>query len=114
MRIVLISLIAIPAVGCVTPPDEIAQRATTLVSAAPIYPLAARRYGIEGTTRVRFCVLAEGTVEKIQVEESSGSTYLDVAAVDAVKRSTFRPAQTVSGRGVDSCTTALYRFILEK
>jgi TonB family protein len=114
MRVLLLSLVATIFAGCATPPDKIVQRATTLTAAAPIYPKVAKRYGIEGTARVRFCVLADGGVEQVQVEESSGSTHLDAAAVDAVKRSKFRPAQTASGKSVDSCATAPYRFVLEK
>lgn len=114
MRVLLIPLIATIFAGCATPPDKITQRATALTAAAPTYPKVAKRDGIEGTARVRFCVLADGTVEQVQVEESSGSTHLDAAAVDAVKRSKFRPAQTASGKSVDSCDTAPYRFVLEK
>lgn len=112
MRLILGFLITVIVAGCATPADEVAQRAIALTKAAPIYPLAAKRYGIEGIARVRICVLADGTVGKVEVAESSGSTELDAAAVDAAKRSKFQPAKTVSGKSVDSCVIAPYRFTL--
>lgn len=107
------TLLAAMLTACTLPTDAIVQPVASVQAAAPVYPLTARLYGIEGAVRVQFCVRADGAVVDIHVKESSGSAELDGAAVDAVKRSRFRPAQTASGKRVQSCISAPYRFVLE-
>jgi len=114
MRLTLSSLAVATLVACATPPEEVAQPVRAVTTAAPAYPAYARRYGIHGAVRLRILVLADGRVAKIQVQDSSGSPHLDAAAVDAVRRSDYQPAQTRSGKIVDSWTTASYRFVLDK
>lgn len=106
-------LIALTLVACATPTDKISQPATVLRSAAPEYPAYARRHDIQGTVRLRVRVRADGRAGEVQVQESSGSPYLDAAAVDAAKKSEFHPAQTTSGRSVESWVIAPYTFRLE-
>lgn len=106
-------LVAAMLPACTLPTDPIVQPVASVQAAAPVYPLMARRYGIEGAVRVRFCVQADGTVVDVHIQQSSSSAELDGAAVDAVKRSRFRPAQTASGMRVQSCISAPYRFVLE-
>jgi protein TonB len=59
----------------------------------PPYPETARRLGIQGTSRLRFEVLASGTVGQIVVDQSAGHPDLDRAAVDAVRQWRFEPAR---------------------
>jgi protein TonB len=59
----------------------------------PRYPESARRAGIEGVTVLRFVVMANGHVEKVQVERSAGNLDLDQSAIDAVKTWLFEPAR---------------------
>jgi len=61
--------------------------------AIPRYPESARRAGVEGVTVLRFVVLANGHVDKIQVDRSAGHVDLDQAAVEAVKTWLFEPAR---------------------
>jgi len=59
----------------------------------PTYPSTARRLGIQGTTRLRVQVLADGRVGEIVVEASAGHPDLDRAATDAVRQWHFEPAR---------------------
>ena len=58
----------------------------------PRYPPEALRRNIGGTVRVRAVVAPDGSVERMDVAQSSGNRYLDRAAMEAVRRWTFRPA----------------------
>jgi len=50
------------------------------------YPRIARERGIEGVVRLRFRMRTSGSVDKIEIVESSGSDVLDSASVQAVHR----------------------------
>lgn len=55
------------------------------------YPRVARERGIEGVVLVRFKVLPNGDIEKVDVLKSSGSDILDTASVRTVYRSAPMP-----------------------
>jgi periplasmic protein TonB len=59
----------------------------------PRYPESARTAGIEGTSVLRFVVLADGLVGTINVEKSAGHPDLDRSAIEAVKSWRFEPAR---------------------
>lgn len=59
----------------------------------PVYPLAARRRGDQGTVLVRVLVTAEGTAASVSLEKSSGVPALDESALSAVKSWRFVPAR---------------------
>ncbi len=59
---------------------------------APVYPQEAMRRGIGGTVRVQVTVAPDGSVERMDVTQSSGNRYLDRAALSAVRRWRFNPA----------------------
>jgi TonB family protein len=48
------------------------------------YPRLARERGTEGVVHLRFRLRPEGSIEKIEIMESSGSTVLDRASIRAV------------------------------
>jgi len=83
------------------PKPEVASAAATpttfnaayLSNPAPRYPDAARRAGEQGTVTLRVLVTREGLPARVGVEKSSGSTYLDNAALEAVKAWRFAPAR---------------------
>lgn len=77
-------------VSAVTPPTF---GASYLNNPKPFYPLASRRLGEEGITMLRVHVSAEGIPQQIQVERSSGSSRLDIAAQKAVRDWRFVPAR---------------------
>ena len=56
------------------------------------YPFWSRLWGQEGTTDLSFLIHADGTVDNVNVAQSSGSDRLDDAAVDCVKKWHYRPA----------------------
>lgn len=49
------------------------------------YPEAARRQGIYGSLRLSVSIFADGRVEKIEIDKSSGSSVLDQAAIRIVE-----------------------------
>jgi protein TonB len=83
-----------------TAPDPEAATAVTpprfdvvlLDNPKPDYPLMARRLGVQGTVRLRVFVSAGGLPERVELNESSGSSVLDRTAEQAVKRWRFVPA----------------------
>jgi protein TonB len=74
----------------VTPPSF---DAAYLSNPAPRYPQAARRAGQQGTVTLRVRVLRNGLPSRVEIEKSSGSRLLDVAAHDAVWGWRFVPAR---------------------
>ena len=59
----------------------------------PVYPWAARRRGDEGRVTLRVRVSAQGAALAVEIAGSSGSSLLDEAALDAVRRWRFVPAR---------------------
>jgi protein TonB len=67
--------------------------AAYLQNPQPRYPMSARRRGEQGTVLLKVLVTREGTAASVNVETSSGSTSLDEAALEAVRRWRFVPAK---------------------
>lgn len=84
--------VAVPAAvsAAVIPPSF---GAAYLNNPKPVYPLASKRLGEEGVTTLLVLVSAEGRPQQVQVEYSSGSSRLDVAAQKAVRGWRFVPAR---------------------
>ncbi|MDI3500125.1 MAG: periplasmic protein TonB [Synergistaceae bacterium] len=61
----------------------------------PIYPLASRRRGEEGTVLLEVRVDPSGTVEEVRIVEGSGYPLLDQAAERALKEWRFREGSGV-------------------
>ncbi len=59
----------------------------------PVYPLAARRQGLEGRVLLRVRVAPNGTPADVTMLETSGHAILDGAASDALARWRFEPAR---------------------
>lgn len=59
----------------------------------PVYPHLSRRFGEEGRVLLRVLVDAQGRAQAVEVERSSGFPRLDRAAIQAVQRWRFVPAQ---------------------
>ncbi|GAA0524927.1 TonB family protein [Rhizomicrobium palustre] len=56
------------------------------------YPAISKRLGEQGTTRLGFTITADGRVENVHVEASSGSERLDNAAVTCATPWRYKPA----------------------
>jgi len=75
------------------PPSPARFDAAYLRNPAPAYPPESRRRGEEGRTLLRVRVLADGSPEEVHLHLGSGFERLDQAAIDAVRRWKFVPAQ---------------------
>ena len=76
---------------------------------APVYPREALRRGVGGTVRVQATVSPDGSVERMDVADSSGNRYLDRAAMEAVRRWRFKPAMR-NGQPVSETVTIPIEF----
>ncbi|MDT8272205.1 MAG: energy transducer TonB, partial [Desulfomonilia bacterium] len=61
----------------------------TIIRAALRYPHNARSRGLEGTVDVRFTIEPNGTVNNVEILESSGSRLLDNASLKTIDHCTF-------------------------
>lgn len=59
----------------------------------PVYPTLARRLGEQGRVMLRVQVRADGTPAEVEINRSSGFFRLDRAALEAVRKWRFVPAQ---------------------
>ncbi len=80
--------------------------------AQPNYPLAARQQGREGTVVLRLTIDERGNLIQVEVVTSPSDGFAE-AAVEAVKRSTFAPAQR-GGKAVASRAVLPMRFTLRR
>ena len=76
----------------------------------PVYPEQARRLGREGRVVLRLTIDARGNLLNVVVLQTPGFGF-EEAAVEAVKRSAFRPAM-VNGQAVASIARLPIRFAL--
>src|SRR5574337_536925 len=81
------------------------------INPLPKYPLLAREKGYEGTVYLRVLVRADGRVERLAVDRSSGYEILDRAAIDSVKEWAFFPAKK-GGKSVESWVLLPVKFAL--
>ena len=91
---------------------EIDHPLTPLVQVPPIYPMRARRRGIEGWVKVRFIVTEEGRVEDIRVLASRPQKIFDRPVLRCVSDWRFTPG-TVGGVPVKTWVETTVRFDLE-
>lgn len=84
-----------------------------LYGSKPAYPQAARKAGWEGTVVVRVLIDTGGRVESASMRDSSGYDILDEAAVQAVKKWRFSPAQR-DGVSIASLHDVRVRFRLDE
>lgn len=86
---------------------------TPLVSIPPMYPLRAKRRGIEGWVKVKFFVTPQGRVKKIEIIDSHPAGIFDQSAVRAVSSWRFKPG-TVEGVPVKTSAEQVIKFKLAK
>lgn len=73
------------------------------------YPLEMWDQGVEGRTVLRVLVTDKGTVDAVEVLESSGIDQLDSAAVQGIRGTRFRPARQGDKR-IDAWATVPIDF----
>ncbi|HDP89327.1 MAG TPA: energy transducer TonB, partial [Thioalkalivibrio sp.] len=79
---------------------------------APTYPRASLRLREEGSVEIRARVGRDGRPRELAVARSSGSMRLDRAALDAIRRWSFEPAQR-AGIAVEAWVVVPITFKLE-
>ncbi len=83
-----------------------------LVKIPPIYPLRAKRMGIQGWVKVRFVVDEKGEVKDIKIIESKPKGVFESATINAVSKWKFSPG-TVDGIPVKTLVEITIKFKLE-
>jgi protein TonB len=86
--------------------------AAYLNNPAPNYPSVSRRLGEQGLVLLRVQVTADGAAESVELQTGSGSSRLDQAALEAVKKWQFVPAKR-GERSVSASVVVPIRFSLE-
>lgn len=91
---------------------EIDSPLTPVVQMHPVYPMIAKRQGIEGWVKVRFLVTETGRVEKISILDAQPPNIFDHAVIQCVNAWRFKPG-TVEGVPVNVWAETVVRFELE-
>ncbi len=82
---------------------------------APDVPLFAMEQGAEGEVRIFAVIRADGSIGSASIDRSSGYHLLDQAALEAMRKSKFRPAHLSAALGGEAITSAyftIYQFDL--
>ncbi len=87
-------------------------KAAYLNNTPPVYPLTARRKGLQGRVVLHVEVLADGGCGQINIHQSSGYAMLDNAALETVKTWRFVPARQ-GGSSVDKWFMIPVQFSLK-
>lgn len=91
VRIALLPLLALLVAAC---EEEISVTPPTQLPGSPFhYPEELWDAGVEGETLLRLFVTAEGTVDSVTVERTSGYPAFDSAAVEGARDLRFEPAR---------------------
>ncbi|MFZ2403707.1 MAG: energy transducer TonB [Methylobacter sp.] len=86
--------------------------AAYLNNPAPNYPSVSRRLGEQGLVLLLVQVTADGTAGSVELQTGSGSSRLDQAALEAVKKWRFIPAKR-GEQPVSASVTVPVRFSIE-
>lgn len=78
----------------------------------PVYPLAAKHRGIEGWVRIRFIVLENGRVGRIEIIESKPEGTFDKSVLQCVAGWRFKPG-TIEGMAVKAWAETTIHFKLK-
>nr|WP_320114095.1 TonB family protein [uncultured Desulfuromonas sp.] len=93
--------------------SEALDRPLTPLAQSPfIYPLRAKRLGIEGWVKVKLLISIEGTVEQVHILEAEPVDMFEATVERGIRRWRFTPG-TVQGQPVRSWVVTTIRFELE-
>jgi TonB family protein len=92
----------------VTPPSA---DAYALRNPKPPYPISSRENGEQGAVMLHACINDHGTVERVDLAQSSGHPALDRSALNTVRHWHFAPAQE-GGKSIPMCYRLPIRFLL--
>ena len=85
---------------------------TPLVRIPPVYPLLAKRRGIEGWVKIKFMVNKNGHVENISILDSDPEKIFDSAVLQCVSSWRFKPG-TIEGIPVNAWAETVIKFELK-
>jgi protein TonB len=88
-------------------------RAGYLNNPPPNYPAQAARMGWQGTVLLHVHVLANGSVESVDIKQSSGKKVLDDEAIATVKKWSFTPSKQ-GDTPVDGWATVPIEFSIDQ
>jgi protein TonB len=91
---------------------DLDQPLTPLIRIPPVYPLRAKRRGIEGRVKVKFLVRQNGTVAQVEILEAVPEKLFDNSVRSCISGWRFKPG-TVDGEPVDVWAETVIRFKLE-
>jgi TonB family protein len=77
----------------------------------PPYPISSKENGEQGAVMLHACINQRGTVERVDLAQSSGHPALDRSALNTVRLWQFSPAQA-SGKSISMCYRLPIRFLL--
>jgi TonB family protein len=92
----------------ITPPSA---DAYALRNPKPPYPISSRENGEQGAVMLHACISHRGTVEQVDLAQSSGHPALDRSALNTVRHWHFTPAQE-GGKSIPMCYRLPIRFLL--
>ena len=82
------------------PADNFLDPGNPVLQVPPMYPLRARRAGIEGAVTVEFTIAKNGSVKNVKVVEAKPRRVFDRAVLRAVRQWKFKP-KVVDGEAVE-------------
>lgn len=99
-------------IGGVVDMGQLDEPLTPVTKIPPVYPMRARRKGIEGWVKVRFEVDEQGRVQQLQVLEGKPRGVFDKSVIQCVSKWRYKPG-TVEGIAVRTRMETKIRFELE-
>jgi periplasmic protein TonB len=85
---------------------------TPLAKVPPIYPMNARRRGVEGWVKVKFLVTDKGFVDQIEIVDAEPLKIFDNSVIRCVSSWRFKPG-TVHNEPVNTWVSTTIRFNLD-
>jgi len=92
--------------------DALDRPLTPLAQSPFIYPLRAKRLGIEGWVKVKLLISTQGAVEQVHILEAQPPEMFETTVERGIRRWRFTPG-TVQGKPVRSWVVTTIRFELE-
>lgn len=108
----LTALMALPALAQEDSQSEIFEAPEVLDPAKPHYPSIEARRGSEGWVMINYMVDTNGEVFEPTIVSSAGSESFEKAALRAMKKTKFKPAQ-IDGRAVEGSGYFRFTFVME-
>lgn len=102
-----------PFLGGMAAPVGETRDVVALARTPPIYPMGAKRRGIEGWVELEFTVSAEGQVRDVRVVAAEPPGVFDQAATSAILRWKFKPRME-AGRAVEARVSQRLSFDLKR